>query len=114
MARGSEAPRPAPLTLQPSVLTAELVALAVQTAKASDVPLIIVAPPAPVERELHDAQSLLAVYGLAMRYLRDHGCPVIVLASNKYSVLRADLHAFLLLRRADPGATPTDAEKPTA
>ena len=114
MARRSEAPRPAPLTLQPSVLTAELVALAVQSAKASNVPLVLVAPPAPVERELHDAVSLLAVYGLTMRYLVEHGCPVVVLAGNKYSVLRADLHAFLHSRRADPNASPTAAEERAA
>lgn len=104
----------APLTLQPSVLTAELVALAVQTAKASNVPLIIVAPPTPVERELHDAASLDDRYGLTMRYLVEHGCPVIVLAGNKYGVLREDVQAFLHSRRAAPIATPAAAEEKKA
>ena len=98
----SIAPKSAPLTLQPSTVTGELITLAVQTAEARGVPLVLVVPPAPVERELLDPPALQASYGLTMRYLVDHGCPIIVLGTNRYAVLRVDLRAFLMARRADP------------
>jgi len=92
----------APLTLQPSTVTGELIAFAVQTAEARGVTLVLVLPPAPVERELLDGPALESNYGLTMRYLVEHGCPIIVLGKNRYAVQPADLRAFLLARRADP------------
>lgn len=96
----------APLTLQPTVVTAELLALAAATAAAHRVPLVVVAPPAPVLPELLHEDALLALFGLNMSYLRESGCPVVLISERRTAVFRSDLMAFLAGRRADPNAVP--------